>query len=1064
MYNAFFEFEENPFSSQPDSAFFYRSKQHDTAIRSLTFAVQARMGLSSLVGEEGTGKTLLLECLRDTLESTQIHCAFLRDSRLSTNRFFQAVAAELGLKSQGTSPYQVFSALHQFTLQQARKGRTVALIVDDAHNLPADVLNEILHLASLHDDKIKLLQTVLAGRPELHSTLDALNLERLKQHAILSCHLDPFTAAETERYIEFRLQKAGLPDQTIFPPDAISEIYVRSRGFAPAIHAICEGLLLAAFSAGSKVCTSEILDQVFRNPGAGLGVNTSDLPHLAALAEPEPVAALTAMLRLTFAATKILPPPLPVAMTGLLEPQRVALRLMFPGWKFILQVGEFVQGEKEPMRRSNAVVSAARTRPEIHAIPSAVTISTPVLSKPALQAEPRLENTLQRISANNPALTAPRSTALAMPIDFPGVALQPSNSAADSLKAATVLLTPKGVKKLARLSGEVKPNSGIFAHADVPASVLDVPASLPMHPAAILQPAGAGWRRTSMVQLPATYQPPASSTGSRNVDPTAAPFTQSLPGQPTISARDACKAVAPRTSNELFSLDCSMKPRPGVAAVRADAQSVSIAPVIDPGHPTANLQPVGNGQLPRVPVTPFGIAEFAPPAARTNGDFQKHLVSLPNPVGPRIGMNVASDELNAPEHDRFVSLSCNVAPSAPPAKPSIKPFLSLLQTLRPIGPESNIEAINPRNAWLLLPSWKPAAEKPVADSPAVERRVADSPPIAFDTVLAETKKSAPFDQKWLLTLAIPVLSIIALYGLMPRLQPTSALTQSWNRVHQAVVDRAAVAYREDFRTGWDDWMNRAGARPGWTSDAAGFAHPGSLALYRPSLGLSDYHLQFVGTIDKKALSWVVRAADFNNYYAIQLAVLKPGPIPTIGVTRYAVINGKTQNQVTTPLLMSARSDTVYRVSLDVTGDRYQLSVQDQLVESWSEPKLRHGGIGFFSEPDAASRIAGLQVKGQDDMLGKLCAFLVPSDAASYRASLSSRAVLSLIAAADARNADGFGRRLPHGPVHLDPAFWQQPEINLPNARRCAPPTSRLGVVRTRRSSPFNGPSSSTPCY
>ena len=428
-------------------------------------------------------------------------------------------------------------------------------------------------------------------------------------------------------------------------------------------------------------------------------------------------------------------------------------------------------------------------------------------------------------------------------------------------------------------------------------------------------------------------------------------------------------------------------------------------------------------------------------------------------------MNLASDELNAPEHDRLVSLSCNVVPSAPAANSSLKPFLSPLQSLRPLGPEANLQAINPRNAWLLLPSWKPAAEKPVAERPVVESPVVERPAIAFDTVLPETKQSAPFDQKWLLTLAIPVLSIIALYGLIPRLQPaTSALNQSWNRVHQAVVDRAAVAYREDFRTGWDDWMNRAGARPGWTSDAAGFAHPGSLALYRPSLGLSDYHLEFVGTIDKKALSWVVRAADFNNYYAIQLAVLQPGPVPTIGVTRYAVISGKTQNQVTTPLLMSARSDTVYRVSLDVNGDRYQLSVQDQLVESWSEPKLRQGGIGFFSEPDAASRIAGLQVKGQDDMLGKLCAFLVPSDAASYRASLSSRAALNLIAAADARNAGGFGRRLPHGPVHLDPAFWQQPEINLPNARRCAPPTSRLGVVRTRRSSPFNGPSSSTPCY
>ena len=206
-----------------------------------------------LPGNKAPARLCCLECLRDSLESSQIHCAFLRDSHISTNRFFQTIAAELDLRCQGTSAYQVFSALHQFTLEQARKGRTVALIVDEAHNLPADVLNEILHLASLHENKVKLLQTVLAGRPELHATLDALNLERLKQRAILGCHLEPFTALETQHYIDFRLAQAGLSAQTIFPPDAIEEIFGRSRGFAPAIHVICEGLLLAAFSARSEV-------------------------------------------------------------------------------------------------------------------------------------------------------------------------------------------------------------------------------------------------------------------------------------------------------------------------------------------------------------------------------------------------------------------------------------------------------------------------------------------------------------------------------------------------------------------------------------------------------------------------------------------------------------------------------------------------------------------------------------------------------------------------------------------------------------------------------------------
>ncbi len=83
---------------------------------------------------------------------------------------------------------------------------------------------------------------------------------------------------------------------------------------------------------------------------------------------------------------------------------------------------------------------------------------------------------------------------------------------------------------------------------------------------------------------------------------------------------------------------------------------------------------------------------------------------------------------------------------------------------------------------------------------------------------------------------------------------------------------------------------------GWSFDENGFVKPGTLALYRPSLGLRDYDMEFLGLIDKKALSWVVRAKDFDNYYVVKLVVTKAGPLPTMGITRYAVIDGKAQAQ------------------------------------------------------------------------------------------------------------------------------------------------------------------------
>ncbi|PYT19138.1 MAG: hypothetical protein DMG59_01315 [Acidobacteria bacterium] len=127
-----------------------------------------------------------------------------------------------------------------------------------------------------------------------------------------------------------------------------------------------------------------------------------------------------------------------------------------------------------------------------------------------------------------------------------------------------------------------------------------------------------------------------------------------------------------------------------------------------------------------------------------------------------------------------------------------------------------------------------------------------------------------------------------------------------------MVDRAAVALDEDFRTGLDEWTSRGNATASWSFDATGFVRPGALALYRPSLGLTDYQMQFLGLIDKKAMSWVVRAADFDNYYVVKLVVLKPGPLPTIGVTRYAVVNGKAQNRADVVVPINARPDMLYR--------------------------------------------------------------------------------------------------------------------------------------------------------
>ena len=263
MYNAFFGFRESPFNLSPDPAFLYRSPQHEEALANLIYGVHSRKGFIVLSGEVGTGKTTMLECLRDYLESQYVEFAFLFNSRVNVEQFFEMIAYDLDLRCSHKSKTEVLFALNHLLLQQATEGRTTVLIVDEAHNLEWDVLEEIRLLGNLENPRMgKLLQIILAGQPELDRKLDAPNLRQLKQRIVLRCNLMPFTPDDTTEYISSRLRKAGMPDQEVFSPELVSEIHERSQGIPRVINAICDNLLLTAFAMESKTTNVDMLDEV----------------------------------------------------------------------------------------------------------------------------------------------------------------------------------------------------------------------------------------------------------------------------------------------------------------------------------------------------------------------------------------------------------------------------------------------------------------------------------------------------------------------------------------------------------------------------------------------------------------------------------------------------------------------------------------------------------------------------------------------------------------------------------------------------------------------------------
>src|SRR5262249_55511355 len=161
-------------------------------------------------------------------------------SRINADQFFEMIAYDLDLPCPRTSKTEVLFALNQLLVEQAQEGRTVVLIVDEAHNLEWEVLEEIRLLGNLENRNGKLLQIILSGQPELDRKLDAPNLRQLKQRIVLRCNLQPFTLRDSIEYMQSRLAKAGLQNQTVFSEELMAEIQLRAQGIPRIINALCD--------------------------------------------------------------------------------------------------------------------------------------------------------------------------------------------------------------------------------------------------------------------------------------------------------------------------------------------------------------------------------------------------------------------------------------------------------------------------------------------------------------------------------------------------------------------------------------------------------------------------------------------------------------------------------------------------------------------------------------------------------------------------------------------------------------------------------------------------------
>ncbi len=351
------------------------------------------------------------------------------------------------------------------------------------------------------------------------------------------------------------------------------------------------------------------------------------------------------------------------------------------------------------------------------------------------------------------------------------------------------------------------------------------------------------------------------------------------------------------------------------------------------------------------------------------------------------------------------TISEPAAPVAPP-EPEVSPALRMLRLKFPLEPPNaspialEAEPVMPASDVLELPTLEnfEAANEPYefesSEVPDLDSESSENTRPYPSLAIANSWKwiraawhGAPRDLK-LVTIVLPVLAALAVNGSFPKVpikkiapdqmaQVEKVVNEHWKNLNQTISNRAAISYADDFRSGLDAWESRSNLTTSWSYDVAGFVRPGPLAVFKPTLDLVDYRFEFLGEIDQRAMGWVVRAEDLNNYYAMKFVVQKPGPLPLVDMVHYAVINGKEGAHVHKPLPMTVRPDMLYRVIVDVRGSDFTVMAQGQVVDFWTDHRLKHGGIGFFANHGERARLRWVEISHQYDALGRMCAYLAP---------------------------------------------------------------------------------------
>lgn len=264
MFLEFFGLREQPFGVSPDPRYLYLGPGHREALASLYYGIEANRGFLSLVARPGMGKTTLLFHLLQKFSHTA-RTAFIFQTQCNSREFMRFLLAEIGVDGDVQDFVRMHEQFNRVLVQEARAGRRFIVVIDEAQNLDASVLETVRLLSDFETPQAKLMQIILVGQPTLADKLASPALTQLRQRITSLSGLNPLTPGETARFIDHRLKVAGYQGPRLFSAEALELIAEASEGIPRQINNYCFHALSLACAERSRTVDGAIVREVIKD-------------------------------------------------------------------------------------------------------------------------------------------------------------------------------------------------------------------------------------------------------------------------------------------------------------------------------------------------------------------------------------------------------------------------------------------------------------------------------------------------------------------------------------------------------------------------------------------------------------------------------------------------------------------------------------------------------------------------------------------------------------------------------------------------------------------------------